>query len=81
MVSLQKQLEYFREYKAKLVAAIGKERTETLISKAVYLISAATNDVVINYLGTPFRRANYTITAYQDFVLQNIEQFIQVYII
>ncbi|KAL7102833.1 hypothetical protein ACP275_08G142900 [Erythranthe tilingii] len=75
--SIQKQLEYFKEYKRKLETAIGKERTKTLISKAAFIISAGTNDFVVNYFGTPFRRRNYDIATYQQFLLQNVLQFIQ----
>ncbi|KAL7142630.1 hypothetical protein ABFS83_08G136800 [Erythranthe nasuta] len=77
VISIQKQLEYFKEYKRKLETAIGKERTKTLISKAAFIISAGTNDFVVNYFGTPFRRRNYDIAIYQQFLLQNVQQFIQ----
>ncbi|KAI3466716.1 hypothetical protein Pfo_023379 [Paulownia fortunei] len=77
VIPIQKQLEYFKEYKTKLEVAIGKERTKTLISKAAFLISAGTNDIVINYFGTPFRRKTYNITSYQQFLLQNVQQFMQ----
>ncbi|XP_011086020.1 GDSL esterase/lipase At5g45960-like [Sesamum indicum] len=77
VISVQRQLEYFKEYKAKLEAAIGKERTKTLISKAAFLISAGTNDIVLNYFATPFRRQTYNITSYQQFLLEHVKQFIQ----
>ncbi|KAL0321273.1 UNVERIFIED_CONTAM: GDSL esterase/lipase [Sesamum radiatum] len=77
VISVQRQLEYFKEYKAKLEAAIGKERTKTLISKAAFLISAGTNDIVLNYFATPSRRQTYDITSYQQFLLEHVKQFIQ----
>ncbi|KAL0295822.1 UNVERIFIED_CONTAM: GDSL esterase/lipase [Sesamum angustifolium] len=77
VISVQTQLEYFKEYKAKLEAAIGKARTKTLISKAAFLISAGTNDIVLNYFATPFRRETYNITSYQEFLLEHVKQFIQ----
>ncbi|KAH6833941.1 GDSL-like Lipase/Acylhydrolase superfamily protein [Perilla frutescens var. hirtella] len=77
VISMEKQLEYFKEYKLRMEAAIGKEGTKSLISKAAFLISVGTNDIVINYYGTPFRRKTYDITSYLHFLLQNIEQFIQ----
>ncbi|KAL0328883.1 UNVERIFIED_CONTAM: GDSL esterase/lipase [Sesamum calycinum] len=77
VISVQRQLEYFKEYKAKLEAAIGKARTKTLISKAAFLISAGTNDIVLNYFATPFRRETYNITSYQEFLLEHVKQFIQ----
>ncbi|KAK4421186.1 GDSL esterase/lipase [Sesamum alatum] len=77
VISVQRQLEYFKEYKAKLEAGIGKERTKTLISKAAFLVSAGTNDIVLNYFATPFRRQTYDIAGYQEFLLQHVKQFIQ----
>ncbi|KAL0407406.1 UNVERIFIED_CONTAM: GDSL esterase/lipase [Sesamum latifolium] len=77
VIPVQRQLEYFKEYKAKLEAAIGKERTKTLISKAAFLISAGTNDIVLNYFATPFRRQTYNVTTYQEFLLGHVKHFIQ----
>ncbi|EYU43359.1 hypothetical protein MIMGU_mgv1a019367mg, partial [Erythranthe guttata] len=77
VISILKQLEYFKDYKRKLETAIGKERTKTLISMAAFIVSAGTNDFVVNYFGTPFRSRNYDIATYQQFLLQNVQQFIQ----
>ncbi|KAK6123812.1 hypothetical protein DH2020_042443 [Rehmannia glutinosa] len=56
---------------------IGKERTRSLISKAVFFISVGTNDFIVNYYGPPIRRKTYTISTYQDFILQLGQQFLQ----
>nr|XP_009784174.1 PREDICTED: uncharacterized protein LOC104232621 [Nicotiana sylvestris] len=77
VIPLQKQLEYFREYKRRLENAIGKEKTKLLISKATFIISAGTNDFVVNYYNTPYRRQTYKISAYQQFLLQLLQQFVQ----
>ncbi|XVE88142.1 hypothetical protein DITRI_Ditri19aG0044300 [Diplodiscus trichospermus] len=77
VVSIQKQLEYFKEYKRRLQSAIGKKRMEAIIKKALFLVSAGTNDFVVNYFTLPIRRKNYTVTAYQQFILQNVKQLLQ----
>ncbi|KAL2494795.1 GDSL esterase/lipase [Forsythia ovata] len=77
VISMQKQMEYFKEYKTRLELAIGKERTEILINKAGFLISAGTNDFVINYYGTPFRRKTFTISSYEQLLLQQVQHFVQ----
>ncbi|CAI9756450.1 unnamed protein product [Fraxinus pennsylvanica] len=77
VIPVQKQLEYFKEYKIKLVNSIGEERTKSLINNAAFLISAGTNDFVVNYYGIPYRRKIYNITGYQQFILQHQKQFIQ----
>ncbi|XP_075112314.1 GDSL esterase/lipase At5g45960 [Nicotiana tabacum] len=77
VIPLQKQLEYFKAYKRRLENAIGKEKTKLLISKATFIISAGTNDFVVNYFNTPFRRKTYKVSAYQQFLLQLVQQFVQ----
>lgn len=76
-IPMEKQVEYFRDYKRRMEVAIGKEATKSVISKAAYLVSAGTNDVVLNYYGTPFRRNTYDIHAYLQFLLHNAQNFIQ----
>ncbi|CAI9783701.1 unnamed protein product [Fraxinus pennsylvanica] len=77
VISMQKQLEYLKEYKTRLELAIGKERTKSLMSKAAFVISCGTNDFVITYYGTPFRRQTYSVSGYQQFLLQHVQQFLQ----
>ncbi|XP_060202615.1 GDSL esterase/lipase At5g45960-like [Lycium barbarum] len=77
-IPLQKQLEYFKEYKKRLENSIGKEKTKLLISKATFIISAGTNDFAVNYFNTPFRRKTFpNVSAYQQFLLQLVQQFVQ----
>lgn len=76
---MEKQLEYFKEYKRRLENSIGKEKTKLLISKAAFIISAGTNDFAVNYFNTPFRRQKYyNVSQYQQFLMQMVQQFIQV---
>ncbi|KAL9321155.1 hypothetical protein ACSQ67_012994 [Phaseolus vulgaris] len=77
VIPLEKQLEYFRECKKRMEDAMGKQRIEEHVEKAVYFISAGTNDFVINYFGLPVRRKTYTLQAYQNFLIQHITDFIQ----
>lgn len=80
VIPIEKQLEYFKEYKIKVEMAVGKEMSKKVISKAAFLISAGTNDIVINYYGTLFRRLTFDIATYEQLLLRNVQQFIQVYI-
>lgn len=77
-IEIPKQVEYFKEYRKRLELAIGKERTDNLIKKAIFVISAGTNDLVVNYFTLPVRRKSYTISGYQHFLMQHVEQLIQV---
>ncbi|KAM0071762.1 putative GDSL lipase/esterase, SGNH hydrolase superfamily [Helianthus debilis subsp. tardiflorus] len=73
------QLDLFKEYKVKMEAAIGKERTDDLVRRAGYLVSSGTNDFSFNYYGPlPIRRKDYpTIAQYKQFQWQLVEQFLQ----
>ncbi|KAK3011171.1 hypothetical protein RJ639_011744 [Escallonia herrerae] len=44
VISLPQQLEFFREWKTRVELVVGKKRTEGLIKKAAFVISAGTND-------------------------------------
>ncbi|XP_009776385.1 GDSL esterase/lipase At5g45960-like isoform X3 [Nicotiana sylvestris] len=53
VIPLQKQLEYFKEYKRRLENAIGEERTKLLISKAAFLDLLAEGARLIGVVGVP----------------------------
>ncbi|XP_057764330.1 GDSL esterase/lipase At5g45960-like [Salvia miltiorrhiza] len=78
VIPIEKQVKYFKEYKSRMEVEIGKERTRRLISNAFFLISAGTNDFMVNYYGpTQIRSKTYNISGYQDFILQLAQQLIQ----
>ena len=80
MIAIPKQLEYFKEYKRRLESAIGTKRTENHINKALFIVSAGTNDFVINYFTLPIRRKTFSVSGYQQFILQKATQFLQVWL-
>ncbi|XXG61465.1 hypothetical protein AAC387_Pa05g0072 [Persea americana] len=77
VIDMPKQLDYFREYLKMIQLRIGKERTQDLIKKALVVVSAGTNDFVVNYMALPFQQKKYTIEEYQNFLLLNLRQFLQ----
>ncbi|KGN49276.1 GDSL esterase/lipase At5g45960 [Cucumis sativus] len=77
VISMSSQLELLKEYKKRVESGIGKNRTEAHMKKAVYVISAGTNDFVVNYFLLPFRRKSYTVSSYQHFILQLLIHFLQ----
>jgi hypothetical protein len=80
VIGIPKQLEYFKEYKRRLESAIGTKKTENHINKALFIVSAGTNDFVINYFTLPIRRKTYSVSGYQQFILQTATQFLQVWL-
>ncbi|KAG5516984.1 hypothetical protein RHGRI_037656 [Rhododendron griersonianum] len=77
VISLPKQLEYFKEYQKRVELVIGRKRTKNLVKNALYIVSAGTNDFVVNYFTVPIRRKRYSIPDYMEFLLQQVQQFIQ----
>lgn len=77
VISLSTQLEYFKEYKTRMAAEIGVEKTEQMIQNSLFIVSAGTNDFIVNYFTLPIRRKNYTVPAYTDFCLQRSQLFMQ----
>lgn len=77
---MKKQIEQFREYKLKIAAKIGKKKTEELVRKAAYLVSAGTNDIVLGFYTNPMQQINYDVDTYLNILIETAEQFLQVYI-
>nr|GMC89985.1 GDSL esterase/lipase At5g45960-like [Ipomoea batatas] len=76
VITVERQLQYFREYKKRLENLIGKEKTKWVVRNAAFFVSAGTNDLN-NYFGTPsLRRQQYTLPAYQQFLIQLVQQFV-----
>ena len=77
MIPLRKELEFYKEYQAKLREHLGEEKANEIISEALYLMSLGTNDFLENYYIFPTRRAHFTITQYQDFLVGLAKNFIR----
>lgn len=77
VISLSQQLDYFKQYKRKLKAKIGKERTKHVITNALFIVCAGTNDFIVNYYTVPIRRRSYDLHAYTDFLFKQVHQFME----
>ncbi|KAL6222243.1 hypothetical protein ACLB2K_005635 [Fragaria x ananassa] len=77
VLSLPDQLGMFRKYKSKISAAVGNERTATILSKSISFVSMGSNDFAINYFSTPLRSPHYDIPAYTDLMIQSASTFLQ----
>jgi len=77
VIPLWKELEYYKEYQAKLRSHVGVEKANEIIREALYLMSLGTNDFLENYYVFPTRRLHYTVSQYQDFLLGIAENFVR----
>lgn len=74
------QLNDFKAYIAKLNSITGdEEKTRSIISNAVFVISAGNNDIAITYFSNPARNTRYTIFSYTDMMVSWTQSFIKVY--
>ncbi|CAH2043719.1 unnamed protein product [Thlaspi arvense] len=72
------QLKDFQAYIAQLNSITGdEERTRSIISNAVYVISAGNNDIAITYFSNPVRNTRYTVFSYTNMMVSWTESFMK----
>ncbi|KAH7542061.1 hypothetical protein FEM48_Zijuj02G0033500 [Ziziphus jujuba var. spinosa] len=76
-ISLSKQLEFYKEYQSKVVGIAGKANASSIVSGAIYLISAGSSDFIQNYYINPFLYKAYTPDQFSDILIQSYANFIK----
>ncbi|KAI3741681.1 hypothetical protein L1987_59355 [Smallanthus sonchifolius] len=77
VISLNKQLEYFKEYKIRMERLVGKEDAHKIVENAVYILSMGTNDFLQNYYIDPTRSHMFTIAQYQRYLISCMETYVK----
>ncbi|KAM7279364.1 hypothetical protein ACFE04_006498 [Oxalis oulophora] len=77
VLTLQDQLEYFKEYKGKLIGIVGEERAKFILANAVYIIVAGSDDITNNFFALPGRQVHYTVDSYTDLMLNSGTQLFE----
>lgn len=77
VLSLNDQLEMFKEYIKKIKSAVGEERAAAILSKSVIIVCSGSDDIANTYFITPFRRLHYDVAAYTDLMLGSASGFLQ----
>ncbi|KAL5218592.1 hypothetical protein ABZP36_019276 [Zizania latifolia] len=75
-IPLSRQLDYFREYQAKVEAVAGGGGKK-LTSESIYVVSAGTSDYVQNYYVNPMLGAAYTPDQFADLLMQPFTTFVE----
>ncbi|KAL1220146.1 GDSL esterase/lipase APG [Cardamine amara subsp. amara] len=79
-ITLPQQVEYFKEYKSKLIKVAGSKKSDSIIKGAIYLLSAGSSDFVQNYYVNPVLNKFLTVDEYGSSLIENFSTFIkQVY--
>lgn len=76
MISLSRELDYYKEYQRKLKAYLGEAKAKIVIKEALYLMSLGTNDFLENYYTMPDRRNQFTVDQYQVFLIGIARKFV-----
>ncbi|CAA7057709.1 unnamed protein product [Microthlaspi erraticum] len=76
-IPLYQQVEYYKEYKSKLIKIAGSKKSDTIIKGAIYLLSAGSSDFVQNYYVNPLLNKVYTPDQYGSYLIENFSTFIK----
>ncbi|TVU02010.1 hypothetical protein EJB05_52545, partial [Eragrostis curvula] len=79
VLSIWKELDYFKEYAAKLRSFYGDDKARETLSEALYIVSMGTNDFLENYNAVPQGHAAQSATAseYGAYLLGVAESFVR----
>lgn len=77
-IPLYQQVEYYKEYKRKLIKVAGSKQADTIIKGSIYLLSAGSSDFVQNYYVNPLVNKFYTADQYGSMLIDNFSTFIKV---
>ncbi|CAO2831349.1 unnamed protein product [Amaranthus hypochondriacus] len=69
VLSLDDQLELFKDYIQKLKDSVGENRTSRIVSESIYLVCAGSNDITNIYFTLPLTRLEYDINTYTSLMV------------
>ncbi|XP_010257136.1 PREDICTED: GDSL esterase/lipase At2g40250-like [Nelumbo nucifera] len=70
------QLHYFEQCLARMQSTVGREAASRIVEDALFAIGIGTNDMIFNFYDLPTRRGQFSLPAYHDFLLHNLESFV-----
>ncbi|PON53407.1 Lipase [Parasponia andersonii] len=76
-ISLDKQLDYFKEFQALLVGMFGETNSSSILSDGLYIIGAGSSDFLQNYYINPLLRVTNPFDQFSNILLQNFVVFVQ----
>ncbi|PHT26149.1 GDSL esterase/lipase [Capsicum baccatum] len=76
-IPMRKQLDYFKEYLRKIRDVVGENEADRIVNGALVIVSAGTNDFIFNFYDVPKRRLQFSLSMYQDFLLDKLQNFVK----
>ncbi|GLJ37440.1 hypothetical protein SUGI_0760730 [Cryptomeria japonica] len=77
VIPMWKQVKLFTTYKARVERIVGPSNSSNIISQAIYVVVAGTNDIVQNYFYLPTRRKQFRAEQYEQFLLLGCTNFVE----
>ncbi|XP_057956691.1 GDSL esterase/lipase At2g30310-like [Malania oleifera] len=77
VIAVSKQAEYLKDYVERLKRIVGEGEATKILNCALVLIVAGSNDFALNYFPMPTRKAQFTLDGYQDFLQENLQNFVK----
>ncbi|WVY89025.1 hypothetical protein V8G54_037876, partial (chloroplast) [Vigna mungo] len=74
-ITLSDQLQMFKEYTVKLNQHVGENRTNFILSNALFFVVLGTNDISNTYFLSHLRQLQYDVPAYSDFLVNSASDF------
>ncbi|KAK4275092.1 hypothetical protein QN277_018233 [Acacia crassicarpa] len=76
-ISLPDQVELLRQYKEKLKALVGEERSDYIVSNSVVFVVAGSNDIANTYFLSRARQLQYDVPAYTDLMATSASNLVK----
>ncbi|GKD61818.1 hypothetical protein Tco_1299327, partial [Tanacetum coccineum] len=78
LISLEGQLELFKEYIEKVKSVAGEEVANTILSKGLFVVATGSNDVTNTYFNNPLRKYHFDFDSYASLMVNSASSFLQV---
>lgn len=75
---MSQQLQYYKEYQAKLAQVAGNQKAASILKDGLYIMSFGSSDFVQNYYTNPYLNGVYTPDQYSSFLVGIFSNFVQV---
>ena len=75
---MSQQLQYYKEYQAKLAQVAGSQKAASILKDGLYLLSAGSSDFFQNYYVNPFLNKIYTPDQYSAYLVGIFTNFVKV---
>ncbi|CAA0828117.1 GDSL esterase/lipase [Striga hermonthica] len=77
VIPVSRQPGYFQDYAIRLEGVLGKREARKVLEGALVVVSAGTNDFILNFYDFPTRRVRFSADKYQDFLQMKLREFVK----